>query len=390
MYYGIYCLFASYMVTYLTMAGYSPVFCGVAGTVTYLVSILTQPLLGYLSDSLLPMGRCLQLAAGVTLLGTLLLPGALGSPAATLLVLTLVAAACLPMMSLLDVWVMAAKEDTPELSFPLARMGGSLGYGVWSLLIGEAVERFGTALIFQIQALFCVVFLVLLHWLPQVSMHNRRSRVRTIPPLRSFQLIWRDRGFRFAVVLLLLHWLTHRLMGSYLALLIQAIGGSTAVFGVVVGLGGFAEAVIPLFGARWIRCCPVRRLLAICLALNFARPVLCLLSIPFGTGFFAAGQILQSIGFSIYFTASVECLSRLAPVQVKNTAISLGLALSSLLGTVLANFAGGVLVQWFGALSLVRPTLVLALLNLLWLSTQVRRFPQLGPSAAQWDAGRRN
>ena len=89
---------------------------------------------------------------------------------------------------------------------------------------------------------------------------------------------------------------------------------------------------------------------------------------------------MQSIGFSIYFTASVECLSRLVPYQIKNTAISLGLALSSLLGTVLANFAGGLLIEFSGVLSTIPVTLVLGCVNIMWLFTQSRRFPQLKKS----------
>lgn len=379
-YYGIYCLFLSFMVTYLTMAGYSPIFCGVAGTLTYLISILTQPLMGYLTDSVLSIRRCLQIAVTVTLAGTVLLPSVLSRRTVLLLVLTVVAGVTVPMMSLLDVWVLAAKEDTPKLNYPLVRAWGSLAYGFTSLIMGRLVQQHGVRLIFQVQIVFCLLLILVLHRLPEISMHNRTRDSGTLSLSASLRIICADHGFRFAVILMLLHWLTHRMIGSYLALLVQAVGGDTSAFGIVTGLGGYAEIIIPLFGYRWIRRCPLDRLLLICLAINFVRPVFCWLSLPFGTAFFAAGQIIQSIGFSIYFTASVECLSRLVPYQIKNTAISLGLALSSLLGTVLANFAGGLLIEFSGALSTIPVTLVLGCVNIMWLFTQSRRFPQLKKS----------
>lgn len=66
----------------------------------------------------------------------------------------------------------------------------------------------------------------------------------------------------------------HRLMGICLALLVHVTGGDNAVFGLVVGLGGFAEALTPLFGDAWMYRLPIHELLPLSLLLDFARPLL--------------------------------------------------------------------------------------------------------------------
>lgn len=376
-YYGIYCLFLSFMVTYLTYAGFSALFCGGAGVLTYLMGFVMQPVMGYLTDTRIPMRRCLQGAALFAMLGTAVIPAALSSAWGALLSLGFVAAFCVPMMSLLDVWVVTARETSPQLNYPLIRAGGSLGYGVISLLMGIVVERLGTGVIFPVQAVFCLGFFVVLFFLPDVPPKARRPGENSPSMIRALRAAWKDAGFRFAVGLLLLYWFTHRLMGSYLVLLVQATGGNDAVFGLVVGLGGFAEALIPLLNNAWMYRLPVHKLLLLSLLFNFARPLSFLAAVWLGTPALVLGQILQSVGFSIYFTASIEFLSRLSPEGMRNTAISSGLALSNLLGTVFANLTGGVLIDLFGPLCLIGVTLAFALLNCLWFAVRASAFPAL-------------
>lgn len=376
-YYGVYCLFLSFMVSYLTWAGYSALFCGVAGGLTYLISMVTQPVMGWLTDRWISMRRCLQGAALLSLIGSAAIPALRSSAPGLLLSLCFTAAFCIPIMSLLDVWVIALREQRLSMNYSLIRTGGSLGYGVVSLMMGAAAERWGIGILFPAQAAACGLLLAILCLLPDRIPVRPQKDARRPPSIISLGEIWRHSSFRAAVVLLFLYWLTHRLMGGYLALLVQSLGGDTAVFGAVVGFGGFAEALIPLFSRRWLQHVPLHRLMQLAFLINFARPLLFLAAVPFGTPCLALGQILQSLGFSIYFTASVECLSRLTPLRNRNTSISLALALSSLLGTVSANLAGGVMIDTFGALSTVGATLILASAALVWCLRCISSYPEL-------------
>jgi MFS family permease len=59
------------------------------------------------------------------------------------------------------------------------------------------------------------------------------------------------------------------------------------------------------------------------------------------------GQILQSVSFALYMSASVECFAETSDERLKSFSISIGLTISSVIGTVCANMAGGKLCDLF-------------------------------------------
>jgi len=363
-YYGIYCLFLSFMVTYLTQSGYSPLFCGVAGTAAYLIGMVTQPIAGYITDAVLSLRHCLIILCLIAAGSSLWMGPALASPLSTLLCVMLISACTTPLMSLLDVWAVSSEKKYPEIRFSFVRSGGSLGYGALSFVMGAAVHNLGIQIIFPVQTLLCVLLVLLLLGLPKGEANNQTG-ASPAPLWRSVALITRDRRFCMIVTLLLLYWLTHRVIGGYLALLVDEVGGDTGTFGVVTSAGAFAEIVIPLFFSKWIRSQNLKRLLWICLCTNLVRPLSFFLAAKYGLAYLIFGQIIQSLGFSIYFTASIKCLSQAAPEQIRNTAISLGLAMTNLLGTVLANLWGGILINWFGTMWLIPISLLLGTVTMI-------------------------
>ena len=125
------------------------------------------------------------------------------------------------------------------------------------------------------------------------------------------------------LITLLLYWLSHRPVGIYLSIVVQNLGGNVATFGLVAGLGAFVEAAVLLFGAGIIRRNSVRKMMTVCLLINFIRPIMLFSG---NIVLLVIGQLVQSVGLSLYYVVSVESLNRVSPVKIKTTAITFGLS----------------------------------------------------------------
>ena len=78
------------------------------------------------------------------------------------------------------------------------------------------------------------------------------------------------------------------------------------------------------------------------------------------------GQILQSVSFALYMSASVECFAETSDERLKSFSISIGLTISSVIGTVCANMAGGKLCDLFYPEFLTLFSFLLGSMNLLF------------------------
>ena len=101
--------------------------------------------------------------------------------------------------------------------------------------------------------------------------------------------------------------------------------------------------------------------MAIALITNLLRP-LCF-QLFSGTWALYLGQMLQCASFAFYMSVSVECFAEAADERLRSFSISMGLTVSSVVGTVLANLVGGRLCDMFHPGILILVSFALGFLN---------------------------
>ena len=102
--------------------------------------------------------------------------------------------------------------------------------------------------------------------------------------------------------------------------------------------------------------------MAIALITNLLRP-LCF-QLFSGTWALYLGQMLQCASFAFYMSVSVECFAEAADERLRSFSISMGLTVSSVVGTVLANLVGGGLCDMFHPGILILVSFAVGILNL--------------------------
>ena len=368
-YYAVYCVFSSFIVLFLTEQGYSATVCGIITSLTFLANLLMEPVGGYITDTFLPTRRYLLVCIGIVSMvcafctkfmnqSWLLLPG-----------LVLSAGLAYPFSQLMDAWVNLSKESYPGLIYSRIRAGGSNGFAVMSVIGGFYFKHWGWNRYFQMQILLFLMMIPFLILLPDTRLGNHRKKgeaEKSLSFVQAFQQLVKSRRFLFCLTISTLYWFSHRPVGSFLSLIIAERGGDAELFGNVCGIGAAVEflslLLLAYIGKK--KTYPALWGMAAALGTNLLRPIC--FQLFSGEWSLYLGQILQSVSFALYMSASVECFAETSDERLKSFSISIGLTISSVIGTVCANMAGGKLCDLFYSEFLILFSFLLGSMNLLF------------------------
>ena len=382
-YYAAYAVFSGNAVLFLTERGLSAALCGAVTSAMLVLSLVMQPAGGYITDTFCSTRR--YLAGGILLFMVICCwcTAQRENRAYTAAGMILGAGVVYPFGQLMDAWVKMSSSVDPELRYSRIRAGGSFGFAVMSVLAGQWFRRFGWDQYFLMQAAVFLLMLPLLLLLPELKPANRAGtggretkettdRTETTDRIErtettettetaerketgdagrlsageSVRLLLRNRSYLYWFLVCTVYWFSHRPIGSFLSLLVRERGGDAGTYGNVCGAGAVFEFLCLLLMSRGSILKKPGMLMPAALLTDLLRP-LCFLAFP-GLMPVYAGQILQSLSFALYYTASVEGFLRTSDPRIRSFSISTGLSLSSALGTAGANLSGGRLCDLYG------------------------------------------
>ena len=399
-YYAAYAVFSGNAVLFLTERGFSAAVCGAVTSAMLVLSLVMQPAGGYITDTFCSTRR--YLAGGILLFMVICCwcTAQRENRAYTAAGMILGAGIVYPFGQLMDAWVKMSSSVDPELRYSRIRAGGSFGFAVMSVLAGQWFRRFGWDQYFLMQAAVFLLMLPLLLLLPELKPANRAGtggretkettdRTETTDRIErtettettetaerketgdagrlsageSVRLLLRNRSYLYWFLVCTVYWFSHRPIGSFLSLLVRERGGDAGTYGNVCGAGAVFEFLCLLLMSRGSILKKPGMLMPAALLTDLLRP-LCFLAFP-GLMPVYAGQILQSLSFALYYTASVEGFLRTSDPRIRSFSISTGLSLSSALGTAGANLSGGRLCDLYGPGILPKICFAAAAANLL-------------------------
>ncbi|WHH59205.1 MFS transporter [Petroclostridium sp. X23] len=368
-FYGGYCIYTSYMVLYLTEQGYSAFFCGFVTSLTFLINIMIQPMASYLVDTFISIKYYMAFSIGMMVLLSLFAIWTVATPWLCIMIGAM-AVFIMPFSYLLDAWIDSARELDPRLTYGTIRAGGSIGFGITSFVFGYCWVYFGHSIYFPVQAiLFAFIFLFL--WrLTNIIPKNRRKSSKVLANtkedqaltfLESLNTLVKNRQYRIVVAFFLLYWTSHRLVGSYLVLIVQSRNGDAGLFGLIVGVGAVTEAIAMIILATRRNLISLERMLILTFLTACIRPFILLLTT--NVVLMIVAQIMQSVSFALYYVSSIEALHKLADERIRAFSITIGLSLTNVCGTVIANLVGGWLCDIFGTGSVIMSSMIVTTIN---------------------------
>jgi len=337
-------IYFSYISAFFLDRGYSAFEVGIVSTILFLVSTLLGPVSGYITDSLMPPRRYIPVSIALSIPFVLLVPFIADNLFVTILCVIVVAFCQNLMFGVIDSWIIKLRETRPEVTYPLARSMGSIGFSVAAAATGHIAGFFGYRVIFPLNILFCLLVALCAMKMEPVPCSNRtRGAEEKISFLPALKLLCTNFQFVAFLLSMLCIYISIRFTLTFHPNLIAYVGGTSADLGISIFLSAIFEVPVMIFATRYYRRFDPRKLALIGLLIGACKPIILFFadSVPV----FWAAQVTQAISVGMFLPLTVSYLRKIVPPQIYATAIMVNGAVTNGLSGMLASFFGGLLMD---------------------------------------------
>ncbi len=352
-YWASYCSLYAFVVTILTEYGYDSVVCGIVTTCMALCSIFVQFLMGYVTDTFLPAKRVIVVMAGLGVVGTFFLRSAVNhSPAVMILSILGLSLLNYSLHSTIDAWAIASMRKHRELDFAIVRSGGSAGYALTASVLGILTASLGVDIVFPIHAALGILVVLCCLLIEEVPCQNRRkynknNQSEGLSFGAVVALLVKNKPYVQFIITMTLLQFAFRPAGTYLYLVVQYAGGTSAHMGIAILVGSGIEVLCLWYGSKLlIHGVPMSFLMAFGIMCCVLRGVTFL--IP-NIWVLIALQLLQAIAYGCYLQVFIRHISNITPQELNATATTIGTGIAMGFGAMLGNMLGGIMFNSLGA-----------------------------------------
>ncbi|MGE7758677.1 MFS transporter [Peribacillus sp. NPDC097895] len=342
LYFGLLAIFIPFLPVYLADQGLRPAQIGfIIGTGGF-VTLITQPLWGMISDKTRTIRKVLLLLIFFSsVIGYFLYDSS------SYLQLILFA-------MLLYFFLMPIDPLTESLNFTIAeksgisygsvRTYGALGYAVISLITGYVMSYFGAnSLAFLFAGIGLISFIV--SWMmPDAPVSGKPV---TLSSLKHF---FSNKETLLFLLLVFICAVPARMNDTFLGVYIRELGGSAKLVGLTWFLAAGSEIVVFALSFWWLRKGKEIIIISFAAAFFFIRYfVSAWITDP---QLLAYLQVMQLLTFPIFYSAAIQYLYRIVPVEWRATGQTVLALLFFGVSGIIASYIGGAIYGAFGGKTL--------------------------------------
>lgn len=332
-YFGMLALFIPFLPVFLSEQGLTTKQIGfIVGTGGF-VTIVTQPLWGMISDKTKAMRNVLLvLLTLATILGYLLFTAEqFGMLVAFSMGVYFFLMAIDPLTESLNFTI----AERAKISYGAIRTYGALGYALASLAAGYVMNWFGMSSIAIFFVVLGVLGIAIMTTMPNVA---ASSSPVTLGALTTF---FKDKKTVLFLLLVFMSSVPARMNDTFLGVHIRALGGSTEQVGQAFFFAAGSEIIVFALSFWWLR--KGKELLTITFAAFFFFVRFFVSAFVTDPQMLAFVQVLQMLTFPIFYTAAIQYLYRIVPVEWRATGQTILALLFFGVSGIIASYAGGVL-----------------------------------------------
>lgn len=365
-YWCAYCTYFGFLVLYMQNHGYSNVQCAQAQVLIAVATLITQPLIGYLTDSFITCKKFLLVTTALAVPVAFLLQASVSSPILCYGAIVLQSILFYPAASLIDSWTMALREKDSQVQYPLTRSAGSVLYALTALAFGNVIAALGDGIIALSFLLFSVLLFLCTCFLEETPCRNKQQKnvnqeaTRRISGMEAAKTLLQNKTYVFFVLSCLLYHIANKSTGCFISNYVTNIGGDSGGLGLLMFFSAMLEFPSMMVMGKIIRRYPLGGLHLFALSGVVIKNFFFLIasSMPL----LVIGRLAEGMSYGAYVYIFVEYICRNTPKQLNVTAISLGTAMTSALGGIIGNYAAGLILDLWGLapLSLAAMTVAVA------------------------------
>ncbi|MGG0287243.1 MFS transporter [Peribacillus butanolivorans] len=342
LYFGLLAIFIPFLPVYLADQGLRPAQIGfIIGTGGF-VTLITQPLWGMISDKTRTIRKVLLLLIFFSsVIGYFLYDSS------SYLQLILFA-------MLLYFFLMPIDPLTESLNFTIAeksgisygsiRTYGALGYAVISLITGYVMSYFGAN---SLAFLFAVIGLIsfIVSWMmPDAPVSGKPVT------LKSLKHFFSNKETLLFLLLVFICAVPARMNDTFLGVYIRELGGSAKLVGLTWFLAAGSEIAVFALSFWWLRKGKEIIIISFAAAFFFIRYfVSAWITDPHLLAYL---QVMQLLTFPIFYSAAIQYLYRIVPVEWRATGQTVLALLFFGVSGIIASYIGGAIYGAFGGKTL--------------------------------------
>lgn len=334
---GLACYFP-FLAVYFKSRGLTYIQSGIAFALISLISIIAQPIMGYIADKYLSKKQVVIINMLVCSALVYLYVIANSFYTIIIAIVSLIFFQS-SIMSIIDAYCYDISDKEPNINFGEIRFMGSVGFAVVSMLLGSLIQQYGINISFY---LYSALFLSSAIFLAKL---NYKSTHHIVRPKASdiFEVLKNYRFILFALSVMVIN-ITLSAHSSYIATLIEATGGNVTVLGIVWFASSFSEIPAFFFGSRLLRKYGELNIYILALVLYILRMLLSAYSTNYVMVIVI--QLMQSITFPLYLFAAMQYINVIVPDKIRASGITLLASLGFGLGGLIGSLGGGFILQY--------------------------------------------
>jgi PPP family 3-phenylpropionic acid transporter len=336
--YGALACYFPFLAVYFRSRGLTYIQSGIVFALTSLVSVVAQPIMGYIADKYLSKKKIIliNMFACAVIIYLFIFTKGFYSVALTTILLIFFQGS---IMSILDAYCYDISDHIPEIDYGQIRLMGSIGFAVLSLILGGLIQYFDINTSFYLySALFIVSALIL-------SSIGFKSSMQIIRPSFSDVLeVLKNYKFILFILSVMVLNITLQAHSNYVAILIEATGGNVANLGFVWFASALSEIPAFFFGAKLLKKYGELNIYIVALVLYIIRMLLSAYSTSYVM--VIAVQFMQSITYPLYLFAVLQYINVIVPNKIRASGITMLSSLGFGLGGLIGNLGGGFILQY--------------------------------------------
>ncbi|GIP22649.1 MFS transporter [Paenibacillus sp. J22TS3] len=373
LYFALLAIFIPFLPVYLSEQGLNPAQIGFIVGSGGFITIIAQPLWGMISDRTKTIRKVLLLLLIFsTLLGYLLYAS---TSYGMLIVYAMFLYFFLMPIDPLTESLNFRVGEAAGVSYGSIRTYGALGYGVMSLAAGYIMSWYGAHSLAYLFAIIGGVSFLISLIMPDAPVAGKPV---TLESLKKFL---GNRETLLFLVLVFISSVPARMNDTFLGVYIGQLGGNSELVGQAWFLAAGSEIVVFALSFWWMRKGHELMIITIASAFYFLRFFISAwVTDPHALVYI---QLLQILTFPIFYSAAIQYLYRIAPVEWRATSQTVLALLFFGVSGIIASYAGGALYEAFGGQALFLTISVMSLAGMVFGIVLNRIYGRRNITAAQ-------
>ena len=338
LFFGLLALFIPFLPVYLEDKGLSASEIGLVIGTGGFVTLIAQPLWGFISDKTKTIRKVMLILVSLTTIFGYFL---FNVDSFVLLVMfaLLVYFALMPLDPLTESLNFTVSEMA-RVSYGSIRTYGALGYAILSLIVGFSMDYFGMNSASILFAILGLISFAIVWFMPDVQASTKPVT------MEGLKQVLKNKEMLLFLVMVFISSIPARMNDTFLGIHLRALGGDTSLIGIAFFIAATSEIVIFALSFWWLRKGKELEIITIATFFYFLRFILAAFILsPLALTLL---QVLQMFTFPIFYTAAIQYLYQIMPKEWRATGQTVLALLFFGLSSIIASYAGGYIYKEFG------------------------------------------